>query len=94
MELIDLLNNEGADFNSADVHLARPLHYAAQMCGGQGETADPKLGLKLLNKLISLNIDIDAQDQVNKFIRMLPFPMISEVIIVKSGEKLRFDSRL
>ena len=65
VDLVDVLESEGVDFNAADQHLARPLHYAAQMCGGQGETADPKLGLKLLNKLLSKNnIDLNATDQV------------------------------
>ena len=65
IDLVDLLDSEGADFNSADQHLARPLHYAAQMCGGEGETADPKLGLRLLNKLLTKKLDVDAQDQVS-----------------------------
>ena len=63
VHLIDLLQSEGAALSSPDTHNAYPLHYAAQMCGASGDGADPKLGLKMLNKLLSKKVNVDCSDQ-------------------------------
>lgn len=63
IELVDLLESEGASLSSPDTHKAFPLHYAAQMCGTTGEGADPKMGLKMLNKLLSKKCHVDCADQ-------------------------------
>ncbi len=62
-DLIDLLENNGAELSRADVNEAYPLHYAAQMCGPAGEEADPKLGIKTLKKLLTKRLDFDCPDQ-------------------------------
>lgn len=64
VDMIDVLEPEGADLNSCDIHEAYPLHYAAQMCGQHTEASDPKLGMKILNKLLSKKVDVDATDLV------------------------------
>ena len=62
-ELLDTLQGAGADLSRPDAHHAFPLHYAAQMCGATGDGADPKLGLRVLNKLLQRKVDPDCLDQ-------------------------------
>ena len=66
VDLIDLLQSEGAEVSCPDIHHAYPLHYAAQMCGATGEGADPKSGLKMLSKLLMYDAEVDCKDQDNR----------------------------
>ena len=63
VDLIELLQVEGAALAVADTHNAYPLHYAAQMCGATGDGADPDLGLQTMNKLLAKKVPVDSMDQ-------------------------------
>ncbi|KAK4884489.1 hypothetical protein RN001_000760 [Aquatica leii] len=50
----------GAPVSTPDVHRGYPLHYAAQMCGGE---KDPSLGLQVLHTLLSHeDISVTVED--------------------------------
>lgn len=64
VDLIDFLQERGAKLNRPDSHNAFPLHYAAQMCGSKaGEDADPRVGRRMLQKLLQKDVDVDCRDQ-------------------------------
>jgi len=47
IEVLDILAIAGAELNTADIHGAYPIHYAAQMCGPNSDMGiDTRLGLK------------------------------------------------
>lgn len=61
---MDIVLRAGANISTADIHGGYPLHYAAQMCGPGGEMGrNPKIGLRILNVLLSNDIDIDVKDK-------------------------------
>lgn len=63
IELLSLLRDHGAELSQADNYDAYPIHYAAQMCEGSTDGADPEKGLSVLRKLLSLNVQTDVKDQ-------------------------------
>lgn len=77
VEILDLLLTNGAPASTPDIHMAHPIHYAAQMCGtvngvSGGSRArvqstvygvSPKKGLVILRKLIHHGCPIDARDK-------------------------------
>ena len=64
VDLIDYLQERGAKLNRPDAHNAFALHYAAQMCGAKpGDDTDPKVGRKILSKLLQKDVDVDCRDQ-------------------------------
>jgi len=77
VEILDILLSSGAPASTPDIHLAHPVHYAAQMCGsvnGVGSVSrarvqstvygvSPKKGLQILKRLIQFGVPIDVRDQ-------------------------------
>ena len=55
LEALDVLCNSGSLINTADIHGAFPLHYAAQMCGPAEDQASDKarVFLVVLRKLLA-----------------------------------------
>ena len=63
-DLIDYLQSQGTKLNRPDKHNAFALHYAAQMAGAKrGEEVDPKVGKRVLAKLLTKDVDVDCRDQ-------------------------------
>jgi hypothetical protein len=77
VEILEILLSSGAPASTPDIHLAHPIHYAAQMCGtvnGVGAVSrarvqstvygvSPKKGLQILKRLIQFGCPIDVRDQ-------------------------------
>lgn len=64
IEVLDILANAGAELNTADIHGAYPIHYAAQMCGPNSDMGiDTRLGLKVLKYLMGRGVDVHVKDQ-------------------------------
>ena len=64
VDMLDILaKGKGANLSSPDVHKAFPLHYAAQMCGNNGDSVDAETGLQILEKLLEHKVPIDSLDQ-------------------------------
>ncbi|CAH1262944.1 INVS [Branchiostoma lanceolatum] len=57
---IELLVQHNATAETADVHGAFPLHYAAQMCGTEYEV--PGIGMHCLSKLVQSRADVNCVD--------------------------------
>ena len=63
-DLIDYLQSQGTKLNRPDNHNAFALHYAAQMAGAKrGSDVDPKVGKRVLDKLLTKDVDVDCRDQ-------------------------------
>ena len=64
MSLIDFLQSKGVKLNRPDAHNAFALHYAAQMAGSRrGDETDPRVGKKVLDKLLTKDVDVDCRDK-------------------------------
>ncbi|XP_078592276.1 uncharacterized protein LOC144871122 isoform X2 [Branchiostoma floridae x Branchiostoma japonicum] len=57
---IELLVHHDATAETADIHGAFPLHYAAQMCGTEYEV--PGIGMHCLSKLVQSRADVNCVD--------------------------------
>ena len=60
-DLLDLLEDRGADLEAQDRYLARPVHYAAQMRDASAADGG-RAGLTMLKKLIGKGISVDVED--------------------------------
>ena len=65
LEPLDVLCNSGSLINTADIHGAYPLHYAAQMCGpAEDQTSDKaRVFLVVLRKLLARGADPNVEDK-------------------------------
>ena len=65
LEALDVLCNSGSLINTADIHGAFPLHYAAQMCGPAEDQASDKarVFLVVLRKLLARGADPNVLDK-------------------------------
>ncbi|XP_060077666.1 uncharacterized protein LOC132557186 [Ylistrum balloti] len=63
LEVLEILLENGADVSRADSHEAFPIHYAAQMNGKENGHTDPKIGEKVLRKLIENGVPMDVLDK-------------------------------
>ncbi|KAF2367865.1 Ankyrin repeat-containing domain [Trinorchestia longiramus] len=63
-QLLEMLMETGGDPSTPDIHGAYPIHYAAQMCGPNGDpTRDMMAGLEILKTLIQYGVPIDVRDR-------------------------------
>lgn len=65
--LIDYLLKNGSNPETADIHGAYPIHYAAQMCGDveiwdETISRDTSKSLVILKKLINAKVDLNVED--------------------------------
>ncbi|XP_033734399.1 uncharacterized protein LOC117323345 isoform X4 [Pecten maximus] len=63
LEVLEILLENGADVSRADSHEAFPIHYAAQMNGKENGHTDPKIGEKVLRKLVENGVPMDVLDK-------------------------------
>ncbi|XP_021361278.1 trichohyalin-like isoform X4 [Mizuhopecten yessoensis] len=63
LEVLEILLENGADVSRADSHEAFPIHYAAQMNGKENGHTDPKIGEKVLKKLVDNGVPTDVLDK-------------------------------
>ncbi|XP_069117385.1 inversin-like isoform X4 [Argopecten irradians] len=63
LEVLEILLENGADVSRADSHEAYPIHYAAQMNGKENGHTDPKIGEKVLRKLVENGVPMDVLDK-------------------------------
>ncbi|XP_047736963.1 ankyrin repeat domain-containing protein 26 [Hyalella azteca] len=64
VQLLEMLMEAGGDPSTADIHGAYPIHYAAQMCGPNGDPSrDMSRGLEVLKTLIQYGVPVDVKDK-------------------------------
>jgi len=62
-EALELVLSYGGTTNSADVHGAFPIHYAAQMCGNSNFTSDVRSGVRVLDFLLLYGAKVHVTDK-------------------------------
>ena len=67
LPILEYLLRSNADPETADIHGAYPIHYAAQMCGkvdiwDETISRDQSKSLLILKKLIEQHVKIDVED--------------------------------
>ena len=77
LEILDILLQCGAPATTSDIHMAHPVHYAAQMCGSVNGShlesrarvqstvhgMSQKKGLAILRRLIKHGVPVDVRDK-------------------------------